>query len=134
MLRVSRAARAGREFVRRSRVGDGYRLDWPPVRATGVADPARAPEMVARLRLAGRMLDGFYDPVEDALFLTAGLRRLGYRAVFRVGRQIAPAAPPAGLWAWVECGGQVVSTSLPVTEEYIPVLTVTERDVKVESA
>lgn len=129
---VIAAARAGRDFVRRSRTGDGYRMDWPPVSARQAPGPVRVRRAVARLRLAGRLFDGFYDPVEDAMFLTAGLRGLGYRAVFRVGREIAPVAPPAGLWAWVECDGRVVSTSLPVSEQYIPVLTVSGPDVKEE--
>ena len=76
---------------------------------------------VGRLRVAQRLTTGFLDPVEDALYLVAGLRGLGLPATFHLGRELVPAAPPAGFYAWVECGGRVVSTSLPVREEYIEV-------------
>jgi hypothetical protein len=68
-----------------------------------------------------RLLVGFLDPVDDALFLTAALRRLGVAASFCLGREVAPAVPPAGFFAWVRCGDDVISTSLPVQEEYIQV-------------
>jgi hypothetical protein len=54
------------------------------------------------------MLVGFLDPVEDALSLTAGLRRLGFAASFHLGRELAPAVAPGGFHAWVERGGSVV--------------------------
>ncbi|WP_229923017.1 lasso peptide biosynthesis protein [Streptomyces griseocarneus] len=74
---------------------------------------------VARLRVAQRLTMGFLDPVEDALFLTAGLRAMGVPATFHIGRELTPATPPAGFYAWVEHGGRVVSTSLPVHETYV---------------
>ncbi|GIH08909.1 hypothetical protein Rhe02_69760 [Rhizocola hellebori] len=111
-----------RDFVQSARQDDGsYRLnDWPQVRTRrgrGL-NPRKA---VTRLRVAQRLLMGFLDPVEDALFLTAGLRRLGVRSLFQLGRELAPGMGPAGFYAWVECAGEVVSTSLPVHEEYIVV-------------
>jgi Transglutaminase-like superfamily len=101
--------------------GGDYELEpWPQARArrSGAAAAARA---VVRLRIVQRMLVGFLDPVEDALFLTFGLRRLGFPATFHIGRELAPAIAPGGFHAWVQCGGTVVSTSLPVHDEYIPV-------------
>jgi hypothetical protein len=74
-----------------------------------------------RLRVVERLLVGFLDPVEDALYLTAGLRRMGYAASFHLGRELAPAIAPGGFHAWVQCGGSVVSTSLPVHDEYLPI-------------
>ncbi|MFK4084865.1 hypothetical protein ACI2LF_12185 [Kribbella sp. NPDC020789] len=68
-----------------------------------------------------RLLIGFLDPVEDAIFLTAGLRRLGIPAELRLGRELAPAVAPGGLYAWVRCDNDVVSTSLPVAEEYVEI-------------
>jgi hypothetical protein len=67
------------------------------------------------------MLVGFLDPVEDALFLTAGLRRLGFAATFHLGRELAPAVAPGGFHAWVQCGGTVLSTTVPVRDEYVHV-------------
>ncbi|TLQ43153.1 lasso peptide biosynthesis protein [Streptomyces marianii] len=106
-----------------ARAGSGiYRLDnWPAVRDVWQADIARVGTAVARLRIAQRLTVGFLDPVEDALYLTAGLRMIGLPATFHLGRELVPAAPPAGFYAWVEHKGHVVSTSLPVREEYIEV-------------
>jgi hypothetical protein len=122
LLGLMSAARSAREFVNEARGDDGmYRLEWPsgPV---GAEVSARAvTKLVVRLRMAERLLMGFLDPIEDAVFLTAGLRRLGVAATLHLGRETAPAAPPAGFFAWVECGGRVVSTSLPVREEYVEV-------------
>jgi hypothetical protein len=106
-------------FVCGSRGPEGaYRLRWPDAmtRTTRVAD-----RTVARLRTLERLLLGFLDPVEDALFLTAALRRAGVAASFHLGREISPAAAPAGFYAWVQCGDTVISTSLPVREEYVQV-------------
>jgi hypothetical protein len=104
-----------------ARRDEGYELrPWPAVdrRSRARADVPRA---VARLRVAQRRSLGFLDPVEDALFLTAGLRHLGYPASFHLGRELVPAVAPAGFHAWVECDGDVVSTSVPVQEEYVQV-------------
>ncbi|WP_396888833.1 hypothetical protein [Micromonospora reichwaldensis] len=68
-----------------------------------------------------RLTVGFLDPLEDALYLTVALRLLGFHATFHLGRELAPLAPPAGVYAWVECGTRVVSTSLPVLEDYVRV-------------
>jgi hypothetical protein len=82
---------------------------------------------VARLRVAERLMLGFLDPVEDALFVTAGLRRLRFPASFHLGRELVPSAAPAGFYAWAQVGDQVVSTSLPVQEEYLEVYQSVER-------
>jgi hypothetical protein len=116
---AGRQARAALIAARQD--GGGYRLaPWPQARAgrTGAAAASRA---VVRLRIVQRMLVGFLDPVEDALFLTAGLRRLGFAATFHLGRELAPAVAPGGFHAWVQCGDAVVSTSVPVRDEYINV-------------
>jgi hypothetical protein len=68
------------------------------------------------------MLMGFLDPVEDALFITCGLRSLGFPASFHLGRETAPAVAPGGFYAWTQCGDAVLTTSLPVREEYTEVL------------
>ena len=73
------------------------------------------------LRLGQRSTAGFLGPVDDALFLVAGLRRWGFPASFHLGRELVPPAPVAGFFAWVEHDGQVVSTSLPVRETYLEV-------------
>lgn len=117
-----KAARGARRFVESVKGEDGsYRLDnWPRVHAprirrrdTGV--------VVMRLRFAQRLTMGFLDPVDDALYLVAGLRRMGIPASFHLGREMVPAAPPSGFYAWVQCGEAVVSTSLPVRETYVEV-------------
>jgi hypothetical protein len=116
---AGRQARAALIAARQD--GGGYRLaPWPQARArrTGAAAASRA---VVRLRIVQRLLVGFLDPVEDALFLTAGLRRLGFAATFHLGRELAPAVAPGGFHAWVQCGDAVVSTSVPVRDEYINV-------------
>lgn len=64
---------------------------------------------------------GFLDPLEDALFVMAGLRRMGIPASFHLGYELVPATPPAGYYAWVQCADEVVSTSLPVRETYVEV-------------
>ncbi len=115
------AARQARRFVEEARTTDGlYDLkDWP-----GPAIRRRrsaATTTVVRLRTLQRLTMGFLDPVEDALFLTAGLRGLGVDASFHLGRERAPAVAPAGFFAWVSVDGNVVSTSLPVEEEYLEV-------------
>jgi hypothetical protein len=121
-ISVGRAGRLARDFVVSTRRDEGrYELGrWPDVarQARRPSDPSRA---VARLRIGQRRLLGFLDPVEDALFLTAGLRRPGFPASFHLGRELVPAVPPAGFYAWVECDGEVLSTSVPVHEEYVRV-------------
>jgi len=119
------AARDSRAFVEAARSPGGiYNLErWAQVRgqvrrSVGARQVAAA---VARLRVAQRLMMGFLDPVEDALFLTAGLRRMGIVASFHLGRELAPMAPPAGCYAWVQCGDDVVSTSMPVRQEYLEV-------------
>jgi hypothetical protein len=123
VLKTILAARAARDALVASRVpGGGYRLpDWPAVRPrrTGGANATRA---VVRLRTVQRLRVGFLDPIEDALYLTVGLRRLGFAATFHLGRELAPAIAPGGFHAWVECDGAVLSTSLPVHDEYVPIL------------
>jgi len=118
---VMSAVREARRFVESVRDEAGsYQIDrWPPTgrrlwtRGVGTA--------VARLRVGQRSTVGFLDPVDDALFLVAGLRRLGFPASFHLGRELVPAVPVAGFFAWVEHDGQVVSTSLPVHETYLEV-------------
>jgi hypothetical protein len=121
---LSRAALAGLWFVATSRGKDSmYRLDWDRALVAVTSGPPRPPNaLVEELRVRGRMLGGFLDPLEDALFLTVALRRLGLAASFHVGRELVPRVPPAGLFAWVQCGDEVVSTSLPVREQYVEVL------------
>ncbi|MDQ3988201.1 MAG: lasso peptide biosynthesis protein [Actinomycetota bacterium] len=122
---LMRAAREARAFVETARgAGGTYSVErWPQVRgrARRTVGVRQAEAAVTRLRVAQRLMMGFLDPVEDALFLTAGLRRMGMDASFHFGRELAPMAPPAGFYAWVQCGDDVVSTSLPVRQEYLEV-------------
>jgi transglutaminase superfamily protein len=120
-LHAISAGRAARDLLVAARASGGYRLPpWPAVGAAST-DAASASRAVVRLRVVQRRLLGFLDPVEDALYLTAGLRRLGFAATFHLGRELAPAIAPGGFHAWVQCGHAVVSTSLPVRDEYVPV-------------
>ncbi|MGW7051610.1 lasso peptide biosynthesis protein [Streptomyces sp. NPDC054888] len=103
-----------------------YRLgDWPRVEPAGRrgrgAGHRDAGTAVAWLRVAQRLTMGFLDPVDDALFLVAGLRRMGIAASFHLGRELVPVTPPSGFYAWVQCGEAVVSTSMPVRETYVEV-------------
>jgi hypothetical protein len=91
-----------------------------PAGVRQAVDVAAVGLAVARLRRAQRLLLGFLDPVEDALFLTASLRRLGFPATFHIGREALPTGP-AGYLPWIECGGTVVSTSAPVREQYVEI-------------
>lgn len=121
---VVNAALSARRFVESVKRDDGsYRIEtWPRVRRAGREPRGSAVEAsVARLRVAQRLLMGFLDPVDDALFLVAGLREMGIPVSFHLGRELAPAMPPAGFYPWVEYAGEVVSTSLPVQETYIEV-------------
>jgi hypothetical protein len=101
--------------------GGEYRIDtWPAVRRRPWwRRDARA--AVPQLRLAQRRNLGFLDPIDDAVFLVAGLRWRGYSASFHLGREIVPSASAPGFFAWVEHDGQVLSTSLPVHETYLEV-------------
>ncbi|MEU3768804.1 hypothetical protein AB0E55_27420 [Amycolatopsis keratiniphila] len=121
-VRVKEAGRRAGEFVESVRdPAGGYRIErWPAVegRRAGRFDLARA---VAGLRTCQREKFGFLDPVDDALFLTAGLRAMGVPASFNLGREIVPAKAPASFLAWVSCEETVVSTSVPVREEYVVV-------------
>lgn len=114
------AVRDARRFVRSVRTQSGaYSVDrWPAVRGKSGVNPTRA---VVLLRFGQRLLMGFLNPVDDALFLVAGLRRLGVAATFHLGRELIPVTPAAGFFAWVECEGRIVSTSLPVQETYVEV-------------
>jgi hypothetical protein len=133
MLIMLRAAFVAKSFLVSAYPGDDrFELaDWPPVHRRTlprwIPSRRRVTSAVVRLRVAQRLLLGFIDPVRDAVFLTAGLRRLGLPASFHLGREIVASAPPAGFFAWVECEGRVVSTSLPVREEYIEVHRVAAR-------
>ncbi|SCL44869.1 Transglutaminase-like superfamily protein [Micromonospora citrea] len=118
---VRAAATEARRFLESVRGDAGaYQIEsWPqtvPVRSV-----QRVDDVVASLRVEQRRSVGFLDPVEDALYVTVGLRVLGFPASFHLGREIVPATPPAGFYAWVECDGEVVSTSLPVKETYLEV-------------
>lgn len=124
---VTAALRAHR-FLAAVRRQDGtYHIDtWPRTARRcrlrrRPPDAHRAARAAARLRVAQRLTAGFLDPVEDALYLTAGLRALGFPATFHLGRELLPASPPAGCFAWVEYAGEVVSTSLPVRETYLEI-------------
>jgi Transglutaminase-like superfamily len=123
-----KAAFAARSFLESARCEGGlYRLEqWPEVRGGRRQAERGVDAAVARLRVAERLMLGFLDPVEDALFVTAGLRRLGFPASFHLGRELVPSAAPTGFYAWVQCGDEVVSTSLPVQEEYVEVHRSTE--------
>jgi hypothetical protein len=122
MVKTIFAGRQARDALVSARQADGgYRLaPWPQARERR-DNAAAAARAVVRLRVVQRLLLGFLDPVEDALFLTDGLRRLGFAATFQLGRELAPAVAPGGFHAWVECGDAVLSTSVPVRDEYIPV-------------
>lgn len=123
MLGLWKAALGAREFVESARRDGGtYELNWPPQQGSSRRSARGAPLAVARLRIAERMLMGFLDPVEDALFITCGLRSLGFNASFHLGRETAPAVAPGGFYAWTQCGDAVLTTSLPVREEYTEVL------------
>ncbi|CAM3745427.1 lasso peptide biosynthesis protein [Kibdelosporangium persicum] len=115
------AAKEAREFLESVRDGVGaYKIEsWPQVSPGPRA--RRVDDVVTSLRIEQRNSVGFLDPVEDALYVTAGLRRMGFPASFHIGREVVPAMPPAGFYAWVECDGEVVSTSLPVKETYLEV-------------
>jgi hypothetical protein len=116
------AGRTARDLLVAARDPDGgYRLPSWPETGQGRSDSAAASRAVVRLRVVQRALMGFLDPVEDAVYLTAGLRRMGFAATFHLGRELAPAVAPGGFHAWVQCGGAVVSTSLPVHDEYLPI-------------
>jgi hypothetical protein len=125
MVKTISAILAGRRardlLVTARRPDGGYSLPAWPDAGRGRSDSAAASRAVVRLRVVERLLVGFLDPVEDALYLTAGLRRMGYAASFHLGRELAPAIAPGGFHAWVQCGGSVVSTSLPVHDEYLPI-------------
>ena len=124
-IALAQSAREGRDFVESSRRDGGiFELgSWPRVRSRVRTPTMRTRSAVCGLRAVQRLTIGFLDPVEDALFLTAGLRRMGFAASFHIGREMAPAAPPAGFYAWVQYASEVVSTSLPVKEEYIEIYT-----------
>jgi hypothetical protein len=123
MLYLWKSARTARAFVMSARRGNGtYALDWPAVRARPGRTPRGAAKAVARLRVAQRMTMGFLDPVEDALFTAAALRDLGFPVTFHLGREKAPLVAPGGFYAWVQHGDEVLTTSLPVREEYTEVL------------
>jgi hypothetical protein len=122
MVKTISAGRQARDQLLAARQPDGgYRLPPWPDTGQGRSDGAAACRAVVRLRVVQRALVGFLDPVEDALYLTAGLRRLGFAASFHLGRELAPAVEPGGFHAWVQCGGMVVSTSLPVRDEYLSI-------------
>ena len=122
VMKAMRAARGARKFLAEAKEAGGgsYRLDeWPEPRGASGRRNVRA--AVVRLRIAQRLTVGFLDPVDDSVFLTAGLRLLGIPATFHLGRELAPAKPPAGYFAWVQYGDDVLSTSLPVEDEYIEI-------------
>jgi len=116
------AGRKARDLLVAARDPDGgYQLPPWPTADSASTDVLAACRAVVRLRVVQRRLLGFLDPVEDALYLTAGLRHLGFAASFHLGRELAPAIAPGGFHAWVQCGDAVVSTSLPVRDEYVPI-------------
>jgi hypothetical protein len=120
-IALLRAGLQARDFLHsvRGQHGDYQFSSWPePVRRRS-AEPVRIGPTIARLRTVQRLTVGFLDPLEDAVFLMAALRGLAIDASFHLGRELVPAAAPAGLYAWVQCGDEVVSSSLPVREEYL---------------
>jgi hypothetical protein len=98
LMKAMRAARGAREFLAAAKAesGGSYRLDgWPEPRGAGLGRRS-VRSAVVRLRIAQRLTVGFLDPIDDSVFLTAGLRLLGIPASFHLGRELAPAKPPAG--------------------------------------
>lgn len=123
MLNLFTAARSAREFIESARAGNGmYRLpEWPEVPPGRGKAAGASSRTVAILRFVQRLTVGFLDPIEDALYLTVALRTLGVPASFHLGREITPLTAPAGLYAWVQRGAEIISTSLPVREEYLQI-------------
>lgn len=121
-----KAAEQGRRFVETARDAEGiYHIDeWPRVRTSPRLPDVAVGAVVAPLRVAQRCTLGFLDPVQDGLYLLAGLRELGVPTSFHLGRETVPATPNAGVFAWVCHRGRVLSTSLPVLETYTEVLRV----------
>lgn len=119
-MRLAMAATRATEFLESSRGDYGaYRLTyWPEVSRKPIRRAARLGRAVTGLRVKQRLELGFLDPIEDAIYLTAGLRFLGFNASLNLGREVAPVLAPAGLFAWVQVGADVLSTSMPVLEEY----------------
>ncbi|WP_051137547.1 lasso peptide biosynthesis protein [Amycolatopsis alba] len=122
-MKTAKAVLAACRFVASAKNETGaYRIEeWPPVSRKSWTRKIHVQRAVARLRIAQRKQVGFLDPLDDALFLAAGLRSLGVPASFHLGRELLPSMPPAGIYAWVECDGEVVSTSLPVHQSYLEV-------------
>ncbi|GAA2986410.1 hypothetical protein [Actinokineospora diospyrosa] len=120
-MSLVRAGREARRFVEGVRRPQGmYRIErWPQVRpGRGSLSVGSA---VVALRTIQRTTLGFLDPVEDALYLVAGLRALGVPVSFHLGRELVPVAAPAGYYAWVQHVDEVLSTSLPVLQTYVEI-------------
>jgi hypothetical protein len=109
---------AGKDAVDRRRRGQ------PSLPATArVRPPSDTDELVPSLRAAYRTAALGDDPVQQELFIAAGLRAAGVDAALVVGREIAPPSRAARYLSWVETpAGGVVTTGAPVHELYEEIL------------
>lgn len=79
-------------------------------------------ELVPSLRAAFRSSGLGQDPVEQELFIAAGLRAAGVDASLVVAREIAPPAQAARYASWVEADSLVLTTGAPVQETHEEIL------------
>lgn len=115
MPSMNELIRAGRDSVDRRRRGQ------PPLLGAVANGPSAVglDNLVPSLRAAYRTAPIGEDPVEQDLFVAAGLRAAGVEASLVVGREIAPPSRAARYMSWVETPSDgVVTTGAPVHELY----------------
>lgn len=101
---------------RRRAVGDllGH-LTAQSTTAPSTAAAAVGAPNVGRIRLVGRLLAGFRDPLWESTLLAVVLRSQGWPASLVIGYEPVPTAAGRRLVPWVEIDGMPVSRSAPPT-------------------
>lgn len=119
MSTMTELVKAGKDAIDRRRRGQ------PPLSDTVQSGPPAdaLDELVPSLRAAYRTTVLGDDPVQQELFIAAGLRAAGVDASLVVGREIAPPSRTARYMSWVETPTDgVVTTGSPVYELYEEIL------------
>ncbi|GAA4902674.1 hypothetical protein LX16_0198 [Stackebrandtia albiflava] len=124
-MRMRHAATAAREVTTAIAGGAGAAgtLGGITPRYGGGRRPDRD---LVRLRRRWRRMSADGTARDENVFLTAGLRVLGHDARLVLGRETSPAEGDGRYITWVTVDGETLSTGLPVSVRYTPLVEIPE--------
>lgn len=125
--RLITAAWRGRRAVRAAKT-NGYHTELTRLATARPPSPCTRPahDEIRILRALWRIGTANRFPEQEPAFLTAALLAHGRQATLTLARETIPASDDAHYLLWVNLDGQVVSTGLPVTEQYVRLVEIPE--------